>query len=156
MQTLSPSPFANPKHICLANLHRLSRRIIHTIIKRSLTAPLILVWVTGLWNRALRHRFPHVKPRPLRKALQIASRQLCEVRRQFILIIFMGRTDVHPMKMVRVTGLEPARRGHQILNLARLPFRHTRAPIYFTTPPPRCQALLCPNLSYFDTLLLTF
>ena len=45
-----------------------------------------MVRVTGLWNRALRHRFPHVKPRPLRKALQIASRQLCEVRRQFILI----------------------------------------------------------------------
>ena len=28
--------------------------------------------------------------------------------------------------MVRVTGLEPARLRHQNLNLARLPFRHTR------------------------------
>ena len=28
--------------------------------------------------------------------------------------------------LVRVTGLEPARQKHQNLNLARLPFRHTR------------------------------
>ena len=28
--------------------------------------------------------------------------------------------------LVRVTGLEPARLRHQNLNLARLPFRHTR------------------------------
>lgn len=27
---------------------------------------------------------------------------------------------------MRATGLEPARQGHQNLNLARLPFRHAR------------------------------
>ena len=36
-----------------------------------------------------------------------------------------SKADFAPT-MVRVTGLEPARLGHQNLNLARLPFRHTR------------------------------
>lgn len=40
--------------------------------------------------------------------------------------------------MVRVTGLEPARQRHQNLNLARLPFRHTRMDRYlFSIPAPK-------------------
>ncbi len=43
-----------------------------------------------------------------------------------------------PPYMVRVTGLEPARQRHQNLNLARLPFRHTRMDRYlFSIPAPR-------------------
>ena len=41
--------------------------------------------------------------------------------------------------LVQAKGLEPSRRGHQILNLARLPFRHTRIPLYFTMSRRMCQ-----------------
>ena len=40
-----------------------------------------------------------------------------------------------PLLLVRVTGLEPARQGHQNLNLARLPFRHTRMNGYASSIP---------------------
>ena len=45
------------------------------------------------------------------------------VNRDFLLATFSSKVTSY---MVRVTGLEPARLGHQNLNLARLPFRHTR------------------------------
>ena len=50
--------------------------------------------------------------------------------------------------MVQVTGIEPARRGHQILNLARLPVPPHLRGYYVTTKYLICQL-------YYSDILLT-
>ena len=47
-------------------------------------------------------------------------------RKQIIRTRLQSEIGSDYIGLVRVTGLEPARLRHQNLNLARLPFRHTR------------------------------
>ena len=60
--------------------------------------------------------------------VQVLSEAICTAKKAPVL-------RQVPLLLVRVTGLEPARQGHQNLNLARLPFRHTRMNGYASSIP---------------------